>query len=185
MKKTRFSIQRIALDGMLVALYFALSMVAIPMGGLKLTFEHLPIIICALIFGPVDAILVGGLGELINQMLTFGFTPTTILWMMPAIFRGLSMGLAAKLLSKHLGLDAVLEKKVPVAFFCLCVISGLICSLLNTFTLYVDSKMFGYYSYAMVFGVLWIRLGASAVSSVLMAVAAKPVAVVLRKSRII
>jgi predicted branched-subunit amino acid permease len=45
--------------------------------------------------------------------------------------------------------------------------------------------MFGYYSYAMVFGVLWIRLGASAVSSVLMSVAAKPVAVALRKAKMI
>ena len=45
--------------------------------------------------------------------------------------------------------------------------------------------MFGYYSYAMVFGVLWIRLAASAVSSVLMSVAAKPVAVALRKAKMI
>jgi hypothetical protein len=105
--------------------------------------------------------------------------------MTPAMFRGLSMGLAAVLARKTLGLEAVLEKKVPTAFFIACVISGLICSLLNTFTLYVDSKMFGYYSYAMVFGVLWIRLGASAVSSVLMSVAAKPVAVALRKAKMI
>ena len=177
--------KRITVNAVMVALYFALSTIAIPMGGLKLTFEHLPVILSALLFGPVDAILVGGLGELINQMLTFGFTPTTILWMTPAMFRGLSMGLAAVLARKTLGLEAVLEKKVPTAFFIACVISGLICSLLNTFTLYVDSKMFGYYSYAMVFGVLWIRLGASAVSSVLMSVAAKPVAVALRKAKMI
>lgn len=177
--------KRLVLDAVMVALYFALSMIAVPLGGLKLTFEHLPVILCALLFGPVDAVLVGGLGELINQMLTFGFTPTTILWMTPAMFRGLSMGLAAVLVSKSLGLDAVLEKKVPAAFYVVCVISGLICSLLNTFTLYVDSKMFGYYSYAMVFGVLWIRLGASAVSSVLMSVAVKPVAGALRKAKMI
>ena len=177
--------KRITVNAVMVALYFALSMIAIPMGGLKLTFEHLPVILSALLFGPVDAILVGGLGELINQMLTFGFTPTTILWMTPAMFRGLSMGLAAVLARKTLGLEAVLEKKVPAAFFVVCVISGLICSLLNTFTLYVDSKMFGYYSYAMVFGVLWVRLAASAVSSVLMSLATKPVAVALRKARII
>jgi len=177
--------KRIVLDAVLVALYFALSMIAVPIGGLKLTFEHLPVIICALLFGPVDALLVGGLGELINQMLTFGFTPTTILWMTPAMFRGLSMGLAAVWAGKTLGLEALLEKKAPVAFWIACVISGLICSLLNTFTLYVDSKMFGYYSYAMVFGVLWIRLAASAASSVLMSVVAKPVVTALRKAKVI
>ena len=177
--------KRIALDAVLVALYFALSMIAVPIGGLKLTFEHLPVIICALLFGPVDALLVGGLGELINQMLTFGFTPTTILWMTPAMFRGLSMGLAAVRAGKSLGMEALLEKKVPIAFWITCVTSGLVCSLLNTFTLYVDSKMFGYYSYAMVFGVLWIRLAASAASSVLMSVAAKPVVTALRKAKVI
>ena len=72
-----------------------------------------------------------------------------------------------------------------MAFWVCCVISGLICSLINTFTLYVDSKMFGYYSYAMVFGVLWVRLGASAISSVLMAVVAKPLAAALHKTKFI
>jgi ECF transporter S component (folate family) len=181
----RVNTRRLALDAVMVALYFALSLIAIPMGGLKLTFEHLPVILCAVMFGPVDALAVGGLGELVNQMLTFGFTPTTVLWMTPAMFRGLSMGLAAVLARKSLGLDALLEKKVPVAFWITCIISGLICSLLNTFTLYVDSKMFGYYSYAMVFGVLWIRLAASAVSSVVMSLAVKPVAIALRKAKMI
>ena len=184
-KNKEITAKRLAMDAVLIALYVALSMLAIVLGGFKLTFEHLPVIICAVMFGPVDAMLVGGLGELINQMLTFGFTPTTILWMTPAMFRGLSMGLGARFLGKYMGLNALLEKKAPVAFMAACVISGLICSTLNTFTLYVDSKMFGYYSYAMVFGVFWIRMAASAVSSVVMAIAAKPVVVALRKAKIV
>ena len=177
--------KRLALDAVMVALYFALSMIAIPLGGLKLTFEHLPIILCAVLFGPVDALIVGALGEFINQMLTFGFTPTTILWMAPAMIRGLSMGLGARLSPRFLGLEALLEKKIPVAFWVLCIIAGLVCSLVNTFTLYVDSKMFGYYSYAMVFGVLWVRLGTSAISSVVMSVVAKPLTQAMRKARVI
>ena len=178
-------IKRMAVSAMLAALYFALSMLAIPVGGLKLTFEHLPVIIAAMLFGPVDAMIVGALGEVANQMLTYGLTPTTILWMTPAMFRGLSVGLCAKLLRGYVGLDAVIEKKLPVAFWVTCVVTGLICSLLNTFTYYVDSKLYGYYNYAMVFGVLWIRLVASAVSSVVMAVAAKPVLTAMRKARIV
>ena len=177
--------KRMATNAMLAALYFALSMLAIPMGGLKLTFEHLPIIIAALMFGPVDAIIIGALGELANQMMTYGITATTILWMTPAMFRGLSMGLCARFLRGYVGADAVIEKKLPIGFLVACVISGLLCSLLNTFTLYVDSRMYGYYSYALVFGVLWVRLAASAVSSVLMAVAGKPVLAAMKKAKII
>lgn len=182
---SHFTAKRLTLNAVMVALYFVLSMLAVPVGGFKLTFEHLPIILCAAFFGPLDAVIVGALGEFINQMLTFGFTPTTVLWMLPAIFRGLSMGLGAKLKPQVLGRDALLEAKFPLFFAVFCVGSGLICSLLNTFTLYVDSKMYGYYSYAMVFGILWLRLGASAISSILMAVVVKPLANVLRKARVI
>ena len=184
-KNKEITAKRLAMDAVLIALYVALSMLAIVLGGFKLTFEHLPVIICAVKFGPVDAMLVGGLGELINQMLTFGFTPTTILWMAPAIFCGLATGLGAKLSGDNLGLNALLNRKVPVAFFALCVVVALGCSLINTFTLYVDSKMFGYYSYAMVFGVLWLRLATGAISSVLMAVASKTVVLALKKSKLI
>ena len=184
-KTSAFSTKRLALNAVMVALYFAMSMLAVPMGGLKLTFEHLPIIICALVFGPVDAMLVGALGEFINQMFTFGMTPTTVLWMMPAIFRGLSMGLACLLAKKYMGLDAVLRQKAPIVFLVVCVLSGLICSFINTLVLLLDSKLYGYYSYALVFGVFWIRMGSSAISSVLMVIAAKPVAHALKKAKLI
>ena len=181
---SRFPAKRLAVNAAMIALYFTISMLAIPIGGFKLTFEHLPVILSAVLFGPLDALIVGALGELINQLLTYGITPTTILWMAPAMFRGLSMGLFAILIPKHFGREAILSKKLPVAFIVCCIISGLICSLINTYTLYVDSKMYGYYTYAMVFGVLWIRLGSSAISSVLMSVVSKPVIHSLRKSKI-
>ena len=184
-KNSKFPAKRRAINAALVALYIALSMLAVPIGGFKLTFEHLPVILCAVFFGPVDALIVGALAELMNQMLTFGFTPTTILWMAPAMFRGLSMGLCAKFAPKTLGREALMQKKVPATFLVCCIVSGLICSLINTFTLYVDSKMFGYYSYAMVFGVLWLRLGASAISSALMAIVVKPLTHALRKTNLI
>lgn len=180
-----FSAKRLTVDAVLVALYFALSMLAISVGGFKLTFEHLPVILCAVVYGPLDALLVGALGEFLNQLLTFGVTPTTVLWILPALFRGLSMGIGARVLRRQLGLEALLERKIPAAFLGECVISGIVCSVINTAVLYLDSKMFGYYSYAMVFGVFWVRIGTSAVSSVLMAAAAKPVAHAMKKAGVI
>ena len=85
---------------------------------------------------------------------------------------------------KHVGLNVVIEKKLPVAFFVTCVISGLICSLINTFTLYVDSKMFGYYSYAMVFGALVTRLITGMIASAGMGIVAQPIVLALRKAKI-
>lgn len=182
MKQNRFSARRITLNGVCIALYVVLStFLSITVGGLKLTFEHLPVILCSVLYGPVDGLIVGALGELINQMLTFGFTPTTILWMLPAIFRGVSIGLCAKLMGEKLGLN----KSFPLTFIAVCIVSGLICSLINTFAFYVDSKMFGYYSYAAVFGVLGIRLAGSALSSIVMALVTKPVINGMTRARII
>lgn len=179
------SVKRLTLDAVLVAVYFALSMMSVTIGGLKMTFEHLPVIICAVVYGPVDGLLVGAFGEFMNQMLTYGFTPTTVLWMLPAMSQGLLLGLCARFAKKRLGMDALLEKKLPVAFFLACAITGIIGSCINTFAFYVDSKMFGYYSYAMVFGVFWVRIGIGAVSSVLIAMVTKPVAAALRRARFV
>ena len=86
---------------------------------------------------------------------------------------------------KQLTADRLLKSKALMWYLIACVIAGIIASLLNTFALYVDSKMFGYYSYAMVFGILWLRLGAGAISAVLMAVVTKPGVTALKKSNMI
>jgi hypothetical protein len=117
-------------------------------------------------------------------MMTYGLTPTTILWMIPAMFRGLSIGLCAKFLSSYVGADAVIEKKLPVAFLVTCVVSGLICSLLNTFTLYVDSKMFGYYSYGLVFGSFALRIVTGLVASTAMAALTIPLYTAMRRAKL-
>ena len=72
--KNRFTAKRIAINAVLVALYIGLSMFSFILGGVKITLEGLPVVICAIVFGPIDAVIVGFLGEFVNQMLTFGFT---------------------------------------------------------------------------------------------------------------
>jgi hypothetical protein len=66
---------------------------------------------------------------------------------------------------KQLTADRLLKSKAISWYLIACVIAGLIASLLNTFALYVDSKMFGYYNHYMVFGVLLVRLALAVVMS--------------------
>ncbi len=176
---------RMSSDAMLIAVYVVLSLIAIPFGGLKFTLEHLPVVFCAVAFGPLDALLVGGIGELFNQLTSFGITPTTGLWVLPILFRGLFMGLCAKLWTKRVSPMAITQKKLPVIFIGMCIISGILSSCLNTFAYYVDSKMFGYYSKALVFGQLTVRLLLSALTSIIIAWSIKPILHALRKARFI
>ena len=183
--QNKIGIKRLAINAVMVAVYVALTWLVIPIGGLKITFEHFPVVLCAILFGPVDAMLVGGVGELINQMMTFGITPTTLLWILPIVVRGLVVGFGTKVMKNELSLTAIVNKKIPTMFMIVCVLSGIIASLLNTLALYVDSKMFGYYTFAMVFGALAVRILLSVLTSIVIGIAIKPIIIALRKSRLI
>lgn len=178
------SIIMLSLRAVLVAVYVVLAMCAIPAGGIKLTFEHFPVVLAAVVYGPLDAVVIGGVGEFINQMLTFGITPTTALWILPIIVRGLMVALVVRWF-KNMSTAAIIKKQIPIAFVILCVVSGLISSLLNTLALYVDSKMFGYYSFAMVFGALSVRLLSSAITSLVIGIAIKSILHALSRAKLI
>ncbi len=187
MSKRAFTIQRIVMGSLMTALYLGLSMLlTIPLGPLKITIEALPVVICAVIFGPLDAAIVGLLGEFLNQLLTYGITPTTALWVLPSVVRGLMVGFALMPLRKSGALLAKKPTAVSLAvFFGVNLISAVVVSVLNTLTLYVDSKMFGYYSDALVFGSLALRIVTGLAATTGMAVLTLPIVAALKRARLV
>ena len=188
MKKTRFPAKRIALNAVLIALYIVLGFIKIPIGNvLRINMASFAVVVCAIAFSPIDGLLVGFLGEFLSQVLgPYGLTPTTALWALPEAVRGFLLGLSVLLITrKHLtDAGSTITTSVILYLVC-CILSGLIASLLNTFALYVDSKMFGYYNDYMVFGVLLIRLGLSAVMSTLFGTMALSIVAAMRRTKII
>ena len=186
MKKSNISIRRMTINAVLMAIYVVCAMyLVIPLGGIKITIEALPVILCAVLFGPADAAIVGGLAEFINQLLTFGITPTTALWVLPAVVRGLLVGYCMLPLRKRNPGQSLFVGKRLVIFYIVCLVSAVIVSCLNTFTLYVDSKMFGYYSYALVFGSFVMRIITGLVASTAMAALTIPLATAMRKAKLV
>lgn len=180
-----FSTKRLVFDAMLIALFFVLSSASIRIGNtFKITFDSLPCLLTAMLFGPLDAFLVGFIGEFMVQMLSYGFTATTFLWMLAPAVRGLVFGLGVACLKGKVSLAAIRNRQ-PYFYFLTVIIASVLASLCNTFALYVDSKMFGYYEYHMVFGVLLIRLGTGIVSCLAMALIAIPVLEALRASKLV
>ena len=78
-----------------------------------------------------------------------------------------------------------MDKEKFVLFLVSCVVTGILASLANTFALYVDSKMYGYYSYYMVFGVLVTRLTIAVVLSGCFGVISRPVVAALKRNKLI
>lgn len=187
-RKTVFSVRRLVMDAVLVALYVVLGFVKIPIGNmLRINFASFAVVMCAVTFSPIDGLMVGFLGEFLSQILgPYGLTPTTLLWALPEAVRGLLLGLAVLLLAKKGFTPGNMSKsKAFLWYLAACVISGLAASSLNTLALYVDSKMFGYYNYYMVFGVLVVRLSIAVVMSVAFGSVTLPVVSALRRNKII
>ena len=180
MQKRRFTTQRLVMDAVLIALFYVISLLKIPPEGqtsaIKISFEMLPVLLAALAFGPVDGLLVGAFGKFLEQLLSsFGLTPTTILWMLPAAATGLLVGLLFRIIRKPNWL-------LCAAIF---IVSGIAASLLNTLAYYIDSKMFHYYEYHMVFGMGVWRLVKDAVVTPVLGFAALLLAGRLRKAGVI
>ena len=188
MKKTAFSTKRLVLKAVLIARYVVLSFIKVPLCNLfRISLASFAVVISAIAFSPVDGLVVGFMGEFLAQVLgPYGLTPTTLLWSLPEGVRGLLLGLVIVLLAKKKITVVNLQKsKAFWVYLVACALTGIIASLFNTFALYVDSKMFGYYSYHMVFGVLIARLGIATVLSTMFGYIALPVVSALRRNKII
>lgn len=188
MKKSRIPVKRLVFNAVLIALYVLLGFWKIPIGNiLRINLASFAVVVCSVAFSPIDGLIVGFLGEFLSQILgPYGLTPTTVLWALPEAVRGLLLGCFILAFTKRqLTPSDLLKSKALVWYLICCVIAGVAASLLNTFALYVDSKMFGYYNHYMVFGILLIRLGIAVIMSGAFGYVTLPIVSALRRSKII
>lgn len=140
--------KQMAANAMLAAMCAVLGAISIDMGNIKITFESIPILLGALLFGPADGAAVGFVGTFVYQVLRYGFSVTTLLWMLPYVLCGLIVGQYARLRAFHL---------TKTQTILIVVMAELIVTTLNTGVMYIDSKLYGYYSAVYIFGMLLVR----------------------------
>ena len=141
-------------------------------GVFKLPLGALPIIIAAVQCGPLMGAAVGLTGTFLTQLITYGLTPTTALWILPAGIRGVCMGLlfiAFKRSMKTLPLIAEIT------------VSSVIVTAVNTLVIYLDSVIYGYYTPAVVWGGLFVRIVTAVISSVVFALILPPIVCAIDK----
>lgn len=141
--------RQLTLDAMLCALCAVLGYMAAELPNIKFTFESLPILVGGLLFGPVDGMLIGGMGTLIYQLLRYGVSATTLLWIVPYVVCGLVVGGWAKVRRFQLSRRET---------FLLTLAAELCITALNTIPIYVDSKLYDYYYPGIILGALALRL---------------------------
>ncbi len=184
-KSKSFPVRRLVTDALLIALFFVLSSFSVTLFGVKITFASLPGILAAMLFGPIDGLLVGFLGAFMEQMLKFGFTATTFLWILPPAYRGLLIGLGAVLFKKQMSLDYLFTVRRPYVYYLVNLVVAVLVSLGNTGAYYVDSILYHYYTYELIFGVLGIRILNGLLTTAITATIALPVMAALRKTNLV
>ncbi len=144
----RKNVKQLSTNAMLAAMCAVLGAVSLDLGNIKITLESIPVILGALLFGPADGAIIGFVGTFVYQVLRYGFSATTLLWMLPHVVCGFIVGLYAKKKSFNLSV---------VQTIVITVIAGLVLTTLNTGVMYIDSKIYGYYSAVYIFGSMLIR----------------------------
>ncbi len=152
--------KKMTVSALLIAMCAILGTISIDLGNIKITLESVPIILCGLLFGPIEGMIVGFLGTFIYQLLRYGLSVTTLLWILPYVICGLLVGQY----SKSNGYNINRKQMIFIV-----VVTELIVTSLNTFAMYIDSKIFGYYSYAYIFGSVIIRYISCILKSVIFA----------------
>ena len=173
---SKLNARRICYAALLAAMYYVLNLLEIRTpGNLHITLDALPVVVSALLIGPLDAALVAFFGELLNQILGYGVTATTVLWAMPPVLFALIIGLAAK------GQKGKrLEERIALCYVT-CIAAALVRTVGNTAVIWLDSVIYQYYSFAYVFGSAAIRFVTGIIAAVLVATVAMPLVKTLRR----
>ena len=139
MSKTQKQLKLICLSAMMAAIFVVLDYfsdsVSIILGpNRKISFNSVPILIVAILCGPLWGSITGFVGSLISQWLMYGIDPTTIFWMLPWMVEGLLVGL----------IFIAFKRKLSVWSLGTCAISGaIIVTIFNTVGLIAQYYIYG------------------------------------------
>ena len=186
--KVKLSTRRITYNAIFIAIYVVLRYFNIPLGdSFRFTMGPFAVILCSLLYGPIDGLIVGFVGEFLSQILgPYGLTSTTVLWCIGETLRGFSLGLCAVLfLKKWLRSSQRPTGNQIATLMCCCGLTSILAALGQTLALYVDSNMFGYYRFEIVFGVLIWRILVYIVVAVACGYLSLPIIAALRKAKLV
>ena len=146
---------------MVSALSFVLGRLTLSFDNLKITFAAFPILLLACIssyWG--DAAIASFVAQFLSQMLTYGLSMTTVLWIFPSVFRAVVFWfLVHKILKNNLH---------KVSYYVGADVIAVSVTVLNTLVIALDAIIFGYYTPTYVYGMFFIRLGSGIISMMLM-----------------
>ena len=127
-------------------------------GSMKISLSGLPVVVVAIVAGPFWGAVTGFIGEFIIQLWFYGLTPTTLLWVLPAVARGLVMGWLFR---------AFKRSTHPALLTLETVLSSIVVTALNTVGILIDQTIYGYSTYIATFAMIPMRVLTGVLSDIL------------------
>lgn len=152
----KWTVLRISYDAILAAMCAVLGYLSIDAGVTKLTFENLPVIIGAMMFGPVDGMLIGGVGTFIYQLVRYGIDATTALWIIPYVVSGAFVGGLSRFMTVSDDAGGFWEKNRNTIL--ILALNSLIVTALNSASLYITYKYIWMMPTEAIFATLWLKI---------------------------
>jgi len=158
--KNQRSVFKMTLLGLNLALYFALSFASFNLAVTRISMTGIPLIFVSVVYGPLEGVLIGAIGEFLYQLAFYGLMPHTVLWLLPPIARALIVGL----MFRHKD-----PSQHPVLWIVTTVVSCLVVTTINTFSLWaVGWLFFGVTAREIIIAIL-IRIGTSILTAIVYA----------------
>ena len=141
MRKNKLSIYTVCAMALLIAMMVLLKRtISIETPYMKINFASLPIVLAAMMFGPLAGAAVAVLGEFIVQVIgPYGLMPTTFIYIWPPAIRALVVGSAAVWLRRQTGRR--LEER-PAACYIACIMGAVLTTTGNTFAMWLESVFY-------------------------------------------
>ena len=160
------------------ALYFVLTQFfTIRIANIRISIASLPILVLAVLYGAKYAAISAIVGETAYQLLSYGLTATTVLWVLPSAARGVMVALGYALLTR----SNLKPQTFRIWFLAVLILSAVRTTVLNTGITWLDSVIYHYYTKAYVFGDLGIRFVSGILTALVMWVVLPPITKALRK----
>ena len=172
----RLAVLDISMCAVSVALHIILELfLTIRIGNdLKITLAALPFLIIAFLCGPIEGLISGLVGTFLSQLLTFGITVTTPLWIVPYAVQALAAGLIFLAFGRKINI-----KSIGISIFT----SGFIAVILTWIASYLDGVViFKYMTAEVLTALIPLRLLVWVIVSVVYTAVTLPITKAVMKS---
>ncbi len=150
-------VQRLVIGAMFAAVYVVLaSFLSVDLGVMQVSFASFAIILGGLLLGMPDIILLSFCAAFLEQLL-YGFSPTTVLWLLPTLIQGIFVGLCS-----YVPTQGKSHIKTAVQTIIIVALAELLLTGANIAALYLDANIMGYTVKAL-YAILPMRIANTAV----------------------